>query len=183
MSLLGNELRSDWRINRCGIHIDARGVFHLQARFVPNPQLRAITKASARVNRSHLVRGMCCRCTNSPQKARRSICFGATGANCTHDPSLVPPSSCRRTGEARSEAGSGETRRTPGLATNLDTGGGGCRLACGALIRSGKVVSLSLSARIAVESPPTSLSHHEKVKNPHQHHDVAYWATRTRRSS
>jgi hypothetical protein len=34
------------------------------------------------------------------------------------------------------------------------------------LFRSGKVVSLSRSARIAVESPPTSLSHHEKVKNP-----------------
>jgi hypothetical protein len=48
---------------------------------------------------------------------------------------------------------SGETRRTPGLATNLDTGGGGCRLACGALIRSGKVVFLSGSAHIVVEFP------------------------------
>jgi hypothetical protein len=48
---------------------------------------------------------------------------------------------------------SGETRLTPGLATNLDTSGSGCRLACGALIRSGKVVFLSGSARIVVEFP------------------------------
>ena len=32
------------------------------------------------VKRSHLVSGMCCRSTNSPQKAQRSIRFGATDA-------------------------------------------------------------------------------------------------------
>jgi hypothetical protein len=149
MSLSGNELRSDWLINRCGIPIDARGVFRLQVRFVPNPQLRAITKASApQVKRSHLVRGMCCRSTNSLQKAQRSICFGAPVRNCVHDPSWCGRVHVGEQGEARSEAASGETRRTPGLATNLDTSRGGCRLACGALIRSGKVVFLSGSARI-----------------------------------
>jgi hypothetical protein len=122
---------------------------------VPNRQLRAITKASAlQVKRSHLVRGMCCRSTNSPLKEQRSILLW--GYRC--EIASTTPRLCGRVhvgeqGRLAVRRQSGETRLTPGLATNLDTSGSGCRLACGALIRSGKVVFLSGSARIVVEFP------------------------------